>query len=459
MLAVSVILLTDRTAAHAAVVKAGDTVLQPVAGSENIYESVVAFPADATFNILIDELSYGFITFSGNGGVGTVAAGSNANRAAGSYVDKSIGRLATDGNPLWVATGQGGNVLVRVDLSNADGIPRYYIALVPAPDPAILFRESFDLCSWGSDWAKGTTLQPYRGQHGTPSSIPIATLDGTEPTIVNLTAATITGTPPVSSTPDLEPFLRSRDLTGWTLVNICEMAGYVRISSPGLGVLTTPALTALSEPDDVIVEFDVCRFSSDGNIVIAVEGSGAITSAAYNDLIEPGVVYGGSFTQHPDPIYIDVATGIVLNATKEPQWNGVNNLVKYWTHFRLTVTGAAADTRIKWDASGLATASDGRLCLDNVLIRRAPLSSGIDHTLPSDVRIYPTIVAPGSSLNIALPETTGAPWIRIADAAGRTLSSLPVADAAIAAPAQPGIYLLQIQAGGGVIATQRIVVR
>lgn len=442
--------------AQSKVVKVGTVTLPAKGDATNIYETIVNFTADATFTIEIDGVDYGFTTYSGNGGAGTIAAGTNSVRAAGSYVDKSIGQLSTDGSPLRIATGSGGKLLVRVYLSYSDNIPRYYTALVADAQDVIL-KESFDLFSWGGDWTMGNTLT-YRGFSTTPSQVIPADKDGTEPTTTTVTVA-ITGTTSFNSA-DATLFTANRDLGNWSFTKICEMPGYIRLSSPEKGAITTPALTALTAPSNITVEFDVCRFAGAGNIDFKVEGAGTILSASYVDLIDPSLSYGGTYTRHTTPVAIpDVSgTAFQINTDMAPPWSGgLNNNIKYWTHFTVALSGATAETKITWDATAVTSVNDGRICFDNVLVTRTSSVNSLPETKADGTLVYPNPVKAGETLQLTSPGETNT--IRIFDIYGRPLPLQSRGKATLTAPTTPGIYLLQWDTTGGTTRTQQIIVK
>ncbi|MDR1337044.1 MAG: T9SS type A sorting domain-containing protein [Tannerella sp.] len=443
-------------------VKAGSTILTETGDGTNVYEGIVSFSTDGTFRVEIDDAEYGFITYSGNGGVGTIAQNDGSVRGSGYYVDKSIGRLAagTDGvHPLWIATGKGGDVRVKVDLSYEDNIPRYYLALVSG-EPNVLLKESFDLFAWGSDWLSGTTRTPYRIFHATPSNVKAEDMDGTESPITTSTAATVTGTTTFDSSDGAALFIENRDLSGWTLTKICEMPGYIRLSSPDKGAVVTPALAGLSGTSDITVEFDVCRFAGGGDITFGVEGAGSITGATYMDIIEDNVSYGGSYPRNTDPVAIPGVSGtaFTINTEMAPAWSGVNNFVKWWTHFKVSVSSAGSDTRISMDGSAAASVNDARICLDNMLIKSVPVESGLDAVKQANISIYPNPVRAGEALYISLPGDKGQAAIRITDIAGRLILVQDNAKSPLAAPELPGMYVLQVLDPAGNLYTQKIMV-
>jgi hypothetical protein len=343
---------------------------------ENVYADTVDFAADATFNVQIGNAVYGFLPYSGNGGIGTIT---NTYATLPVYnggvyvIDKSRGRLTAESpEALYVATGSGGKVYVEIDLSNADAIPRYYLRLLDN-DPNILLKESFDLFVWGGDWVQNKSGSFITGSSG---ASPLLT-DGTEAAAsINAGTRTVVGSTALKSevTPDYDAsvFLRNRDLAGWTMANIYEMASYIRLSvnssDPAIsthGIIKTPPLTALTATANITVEFDICRFSSTGDIAFRLEGAGTIVSGEYGDVDTP---------TGPFPL-TEPATKVLITTNHAQSWMGMNNLPKYFTHFKFNVTGANATTRIVWsghpdDTGAVTVGGDVRVCLNDVLIKK-----------------------------------------------------------------------------------------
>ena len=59
---------------------------------------------------------------------------------------------ADGGNDFWTNLSEDAQILVRVDLTYADGTPRYWLELVEADDPNLLLEQNFDLFVWGGDY-------------------------------------------------------------------------------------------------------------------------------------------------------------------------------------------------------------------------------------------------------------------------------------------------------------------
>jgi hypothetical protein len=470
------------TTASAATVVVNSTTLNWDAATK-VAEGVVDFSADAPFVITIDGADYGYAPYSGNGGVGTVPETGSPIRLAGSYVDKSIGQLSLtsgDGELLWIATGSGGKIVVRVDLSYTDDIPRYYVAL-QRDEPNVVLRESFDLFTWGGDWMVGKVTNGYRW-HG--SAIVPDDYDGTEPATATMSAGSTTANtaaPNGGITSEYSPlFVKNRDLAGWDVSNLYEHAGYPRLSTGTgkgaaayMGIVKTPAFgNKLSGTSNVKVEFDVCKFPKPGGFYFSIEGPGSITSGAYIDLVESGIAYGGTYADNAKTTQTAIpgATGTSIHITSEtggilPAWDGVNDAPKFWTHITINISGATSETKVAWcaaeaDPSTNPSAEGRRICLNNVLITNLSHAGikNVDTGKPG-INVYPSAVNEGQPVNIQLPEGIAKANIRIFDATGRMVTQLKNAGGEITAPSQKGVFFVQVQTPDATFAPQRIIVK
>jgi hypothetical protein len=470
------------TTASAATVVVNSTTLNWNAATE-VAEGVVNFSVDAPFVITIDGADYGYTPYSGNGCVGTVPATGSPIRLAGSYVDKSIGQLSLTsegGELLWIATGSGGKIVVRVDLSYTDNIPRYYVAL-QRDEPNVVLRESFDLFTWGGDWTVGKVTDAYRWQG---SAIFPHEYDGTEPAITTTSTGSTTANaanPNGGITSAYSPlFVKNRDLADWDVSNLYEHAGYPRLStgtSKGatafMGIAKTPAFgNKLFGISNVKVEFDVCKFPTLGGFYFSIEGPGSITSGAYIDLVESGIAYGGTYADNAKTTQTAIpgATGTSIYITSEaggilPAWDGVNDDPKFWTHITINISGATSETKVVWcsseaDPSTNPSAGGRRFCLNNVLITNLSYT-GIKNfdTGKSGMNVYPSVINEGQPVNIQLPEGMAKANIRIFDATGRVVTQLKNAGGKITAPSQKGIFFVQVQTPDATFAPQRIIVK
>ena len=126
------------------------------------------------------------------------------------------------------------------------------------------------------------------------------------------------------------------------------------------GILTTPKLTALSGPTSITLTFDAVRFASTSDIPVKVLGAGTIKTASVR--IEEGTA-DTAITPATD------GQSIAITSTHCPKH--ANDDFKKWSCFTLTLDGATAETQIRWDTTGVgAESKDGRICLDNIAIRK-----------------------------------------------------------------------------------------
>ena len=116
----------------------GVQTLESTEEDDNVYEGIVNVPSTAEFTVTISGEQYGFLSWSGVGGVGSFTekyniayppvglnAAQNGTRPLSYSVSKSIGRMAKisdGGNKFWISLGAPAKLFVRIDLGNADGM-------------------------------------------------------------------------------------------------------------------------------------------------------------------------------------------------------------------------------------------------------------------------------------------------------------------------------------------------
>ena len=345
-----------------------------------IYTGTVSVSAADSFEILVENVPHGFLSYSGNGGVGKVEnmmsaapyySSSTIADSRGYDCKMAVGRMAATadgGNDFWTNLSEDAQILVRVDLTYADGTPRYWLELVEADDPNLLLEQNFDLFVWGGDY---TLASGGKGTAPVADSESAADLDGTEEGTKGGATYT-TPKPDIWSTADGaadgdviagDLYLKNRNM-GWEVRRIAEHPGTVRLNKSASGshkysgYLKTPKLAALTAPTNITLEFDICRFAGDGDIYITVEGAGTYTAAAVNiDGAAAATTVAASGTDF-----------VVTNDLCSKQANTVIN--KPWSHVELSIAGATAETQIKFDGSrGKDSASD-RCLLDNIKITK-----------------------------------------------------------------------------------------
>lgn len=217
-----------------------------------IYTGTVSVSAADSFEILVENVPHGFLSYSGNGGVGTV----NNDRAcvpfytypaAEYYVRRSLGRMASDPlNKFWINLTADARIDLRIDCTQDPF--RYDLQLVEADDPALILAQYFDLMVYGGDWIQ-TGKNAKSGRMG--QSTDTALIDGTEPGEKEASYTTFGAK--IASEGEASPaYLANRGLTGWGIAHCFEFPGYIRLSNTAnssgnmYGILTTPKLTALS---------------------------------------------------------------------------------------------------------------------------------------------------------------------------------------------------------------------
>lgn len=331
-----------------------------------VYAAEISVGAADSFEVLVENVPYGFLSYSGNGGVGTVnsdqaCAPFYSYPAAQYYVRHSLGRMAADPlNKFWINLSAAARIEVRIDCSQDPF--RYDLRLVEADDPSLVLAQYFDLMVYGGDWIQ-TGKKAKSGRMG--QSTDTASIDGTE--AGDKEASYTTFGAKIASDAEASPaYLANRGLTGWGVAHCFEFPGYLRLSNTAntsgnmYGVLTTPKLTALNGPTSITLTFDAVRFASTTDIPVKVLGAGTIKAASVR--IEEGT---------DETAITPAADGksIAITATHCPKH--ANEVLKKWSGFTLTIDGATAETQICWDSTGVGTESkDGRICLDNIVIRK-----------------------------------------------------------------------------------------
>lgn len=331
----------------------------------DIYTHTFDKQSSDSFEIIINGETYGFATHSGNGGIGTIN-NANAAVAAGQYVRESRGQMAkktddTEVNKFWINPAAECKVEATFDFTNADGIPRYYMTLAEKADASIILAEYFDLMVSGGDFSTGKA--GFRFKASTTNATDI---DGTEP--VNAAAKVTDFGVAISDGSAAPKYTASRGLADWNLNYCYEFVGCIRLSntvtsatSPqAYGILTTPALSALTGATNVTLTFDAVQFGQDSdNISVKVLNAGKITSA---EVKIKGAAPATAITPEND-------NTILIKKAHYP--GQTNAAAKEWSNFTVVIEGATAATQISWDTTSVGAESKcGRLCLDNIVVRK-----------------------------------------------------------------------------------------
>lgn len=325
----------------------------------DIYEGSASFSGKDSFSILIDNIEYGFASYSGNGGVGTV---SNANACVPTeginfYVRESIGQMVakeSNFNKFWIeVAGATCTVKVRIDRSYEDEIPRYHLQLVEQPDPSVLLAQYFDLMSYGGNWLDGKV-----GRKGEDTSA--TSIDGTEPAAPKTVTAATLGVTIASDATARPEYIANRGLSGWGIENCFEFAGLLRLSSPGNGVLTTPKMEGMTAAGTITLTFDAVAFGGTTDMItVKVLNAGTISSANVK-------IKGAATATNITPESGN--TSFIITKVHCPKY--ANTDAKAYSNFTVVIENATADTQICWDTTAITTLSNARLCLDNIIVKK-----------------------------------------------------------------------------------------
>lgn len=342
--------------------------LQPVQDNDNIFEGVVSVPAgDKEFSITVNGVQYGAMPWSGTAGIGTCTGREsiaypavNINNDQVTYtVSKSTGRmspLADGGKKFWTSVPQATAMLVRVDLSYGDGIPRYYFRETEPEN--VVFHESFDLFAYSGDYMKPA--------NGCAVEMAPDAVDGTEPGIMQRWDLTnnkganknlIGYNNTCYDYPEKKYgsvvadglYMKNRDMDGWTIESCGERVGAIQLSVSGthtFGILATPCLAGLAENSNVTIEIDMARFSSSSKngIAIRLAGGGAFVSGEVKVDGKKKVDITSDVASKTE--YLVGYSADICPPTKEN-----STLDKPVSHFRFSAKGCGASTRIIIDSS------------------------------------------------------------------------------------------------------------
>lgn len=360
--------------------------------SANYYEGVVKLQAKTPFGFKFEGKQYGFIPYSGNGGVGTVE---NEFAAVPYYnvvkvpeckymfqVEKACGRLAeitedpAAATPLWTNMAADADVKVVFDKTYSDGIPRYYLEIVNTDEKRV-FYEGFDLFVYGAFFqapVKGTFIN---GAAVAMKDVPC--IDGTEPGIhdaVNTTTNGIVpmtyGGPVVDPDKDGQPtatFIKNRGLEGWQLKRISEFPGFAQLGNSQTthfeAYFITPKMSKLTAATNVVLETAAYRFAGSGDIKLAILGAGKFTSAKTSVVTgtkaKAGEYKPGSVNLSETEFTI---TGDIL--PKEDNADKNKSILK----ISIEVEGATAETQFKFYVPEEVTGKDGRIQFDYVKVTK-----------------------------------------------------------------------------------------
>lgn len=315
--------------------------------SEGIFEAEIPYKQSTGLTFVYRGAEYGAMAASGSAVVGT--------HSSGKHLSRTIGRLAAGGNAIRLAESTAETVLVRLDASYEDNIPRYYLEL-PETDENVVYHEDFSLMVWGGDyytWAHGVTPA------GTPDAV-----DGTETATskADYTQAPF-GNKPFDQTNQV--YVRNRGLEDWILAYCCERPYAMQVGhANGAGSVTLPAWTSLTKATDVNLHLDMARFGTNSSgIKVTVEITGAGTfdkdlctgsRDAYTCSLNGSTSYAAMLDVLLKDYEINFSSDLTrLSTTSNGQGKifprAYNNTETFKPHTRLNlrILGADATTRIK----------------------------------------------------------------------------------------------------------------
>lgn len=359
------------------------------ASTANVYEGIVKLDAQGSFVFEFEGKQYGFIPYSGNGGVGTVenefaavpAYNLTAQHVYKFNVEKAIGQLAeiTDDPAaavsLWTNMTTPADVKVVFDNSYADGKPRYYLEIVNKDEKRV-FYEGFDLFVYGGFYqapVKGTGNPIESGGQVTLANVP--NIDGTEPGLKGSIATTTNGVVPFTwNSPDNDPakdgqatetFIKNRGLLGWSLKRTSEFPGFIQLGNSQSthfdAYFITPKMSALTGATNVIMETETYRFAGNGDIKLAILGAGSFTSATTTVVAGTKAVAG---TYAPGCANLSSTEFTITGDILPKEANA--DLNKSILKISIEVTGATADTQFKFYVPEETIASNGRIQFDYI---------------------------------------------------------------------------------------------
>lgn len=312
--------------------------------SDGIFELEIPYEAGNGLTYLYAGKEYGMMAASGSGTVGT--------HSSGTHLSRTLGRLAEAGNPIQLNQSDAEKVLVRIDLSYGDGIPRYYLEL-PETEENVIWHEDFSLMVWGGDY--------YTYADGLTPTQAAADVDGTEPATKSVTYTQAAfGNQPFDE--DNQVYVKNRGLEDWTLAYCCEKPFSMQVGhANGAGSAITPALTALDGPTDVNLHIDMARFGTNGsNVKVEIEiiGSGEFEQELCTASRDAYVCSYGTYTALTDVLMSDydfvfaqdkkvVSTSSNGQGKIFPRAYDNCETLKPHTRLNMKIRGADKDTRIR----------------------------------------------------------------------------------------------------------------
>lgn len=336
-------------------VSVGGTALAETS-TKGIYEGTVDVAASSEFTVTIAGEEYGFLSYSGAGGIGTcknenssfpyynIAIAKTSKSDYAYYAERAIGQMGkiAGANKFYTNLAAAGKMFVRIN--TVTKVPEYYFELVKAKDASVVFHENFDLCTCGGDYMvaiAGTKCKVTDGlepgeKAGVTANNPSFTFD--YPTAV---AATELAT---------EDYIANRGLKGWEFEYAGERPGALQLCSGSIaGHMTTPKLEALSAATDVTLTIDMSRFSTSSvdPINIIILGAGSFVSGSVS--ID---AYAAAGTNAASKEYSGLSgdTFSIVDDAYCPHTLANGDADKPHSVFTFKIKGATSATQIKIDA-------------------------------------------------------------------------------------------------------------
>lgn len=323
---------------------------------KGIYEGTVDVAATSEFTVTVSGEEYGFLPYSGAGGIGTcknvkaslpyynISTAKTSKADYGYHVSRAIGQMGkiAEASKFYTNLSAAGKMFVRIN--TATTVPEYYLELVKEKDSSVIFHEDFDLCTYGGDYmvaiagTKGDVTEGIApgAQGGVTANNPSVSFD--YPTAVKGTALAT------------DDYIKNRGLSGWEFEYAGERPGALQLCAGAIpGHMTTPKLEALTSATDVTVTIDIARFSTSSvdPIKVILLGAGSFVSGSVS--VEAYAAAGkAAMSKNLESLSGD--TYSIVDDEYCPHTLNNGDADKPHSVFTFKVTGATSATQIKIDA-------------------------------------------------------------------------------------------------------------
>lgn len=331
--------------------------------SDGVFEGEVEVPASTSFVVELEGEPFGFATFSGAGGLGSISSDNSALPVAGIksagksvktyYVKRAIGTMASTAvanNPFTINLTSPGKMHVRFDISDPTA-PKYNIRLVEEPDPALIFHEDFDLCTMGGDYmapsaGNGNKVDVYDGY--LPASGTVTQNNGNFTFDYPEDATTAAEAKP--------EYMQAYGLQDWVFAYASERPGAMQLCAGAIaGAMTTPAFSSIQGSTDAVIEIEISRFSTSSTdpVFFILENGGTFNSGTIvRDAYVAASQAGASFPEASTALSSFQNGGTTLELVDNDyfphSWNNAD-IDKPVSHIRLEASGLTANTKLKID--------------------------------------------------------------------------------------------------------------